>query len=185
MVLWKCSVGVIVVEMVSWKRSVGGVRELCDVCSTTLFNTHWTCFHCGFTVCIDCCSTALHCERTINNSEALDSKDLTCLTCQAGSRRWLNCTALGKTLHRPTDLTMTQIIPTDGKLLAATSQIYCFRLHVCVLFLQEHKKQFQLCRETFRLVLHWFSYHVILLLLVCVSFTIIGQPRNSVFIRRV
>jgi len=28
-------------------------------------------------------------------------------------------------------------------------------------------------------------YHLLLLLLVCVSFTIIGQPRNSVLIRRV
>jgi len=33
--------------------------------------------------------------------------------------------------------------------------------------------------------LHTFTHLVLLLLLVCVSFTIIGQPRNSVLIRRV
>ena len=39
---------------VAWKRVVQGVREMCDVCETTLFNVHWTCSKCGFVVCIDC-----------------------------------------------------------------------------------------------------------------------------------
>ena len=26
-----------------WKRSVLGIREMCDVCETSLFNLHWTC----------------------------------------------------------------------------------------------------------------------------------------------
>ena len=38
---------------VKWKR-VYGVREMCDVCSTTIFNLHWTCGQCGFVACIDC-----------------------------------------------------------------------------------------------------------------------------------
>ncbi|KAL3228805.1 hypothetical protein MRX96_023708 [Rhipicephalus microplus] len=41
-------------KTILWKRVVQGVRELCDVCDTTLFNTHWVCRNCGFVVCIDC-----------------------------------------------------------------------------------------------------------------------------------
>ncbi len=37
-----------------WKPPVRGVREMCDVCQTTLFNTHWTCASCGIVVCLDC-----------------------------------------------------------------------------------------------------------------------------------
>lgn len=41
-------------KTVAWKRVVQGVREMCDVCETTLFNFHWVCEKCGFVVCIDC-----------------------------------------------------------------------------------------------------------------------------------
>lgn len=41
-------------DKVVWKRVVQGVREMCDVCETTLFNIHWACRKCGFVVCIDC-----------------------------------------------------------------------------------------------------------------------------------
>jgi hypothetical protein len=41
-------------QPVIWKRVVKGVREMCDLCDTTLFNYHWTCGKCGFVVCIDC-----------------------------------------------------------------------------------------------------------------------------------
>ena len=33
------------------------VREMCDVCSTSLFNVHWTCAECSAMVCIDCYKT--------------------------------------------------------------------------------------------------------------------------------
>ena len=33
---------------------VQGVREMCDVCETNLFNYHWACGRCGFVVCVDC-----------------------------------------------------------------------------------------------------------------------------------
>jgi hypothetical protein len=39
---------------IAWKRAVTGVREMCDVCDTTLFNMHWVCHKCGFVVCLDC-----------------------------------------------------------------------------------------------------------------------------------
>lgn len=38
----------------TWKRPVKGVREMCDVCKTTLFNYHWICGMCGLFVCLDC-----------------------------------------------------------------------------------------------------------------------------------
>lgn len=37
-----------------WKRLVDGIREMCDVCATTLFNYHWICADCGFVACLDC-----------------------------------------------------------------------------------------------------------------------------------
>lgn len=40
--------------LIVWKRSVNQVREMCDVCSTSLFNLQWTCTSCGTSVCIDC-----------------------------------------------------------------------------------------------------------------------------------
>lgn len=39
---------------VAWKRSVLQVREMCDVCETSVFNFHWTCKFCGTCVCFDC-----------------------------------------------------------------------------------------------------------------------------------
>jgi lysine-specific demethylase 3 len=39
---------------IAWKRLVEGVREMCDVCATTLFNYHWICESCGFVACLAC-----------------------------------------------------------------------------------------------------------------------------------
>ena len=41
-------------KTVAWKRPVRGVREMCDICKTTLFNYHWICPTCGLFVCLDC-----------------------------------------------------------------------------------------------------------------------------------
>jgi len=41
-----------------------GVRELCDVCKTTLFNMHWFCKRCGFVACIDCYRVGLIIKKT-------------------------------------------------------------------------------------------------------------------------
>lgn len=40
--------------LIVWKRAVTQVREICDVCSTTLFNLQYTCKFCGTSICIDC-----------------------------------------------------------------------------------------------------------------------------------
>lgn len=37
-----------------WKPAVKGVREMCDVCKTTIFNYHWICGRCGVFICLDC-----------------------------------------------------------------------------------------------------------------------------------
>ena len=37
-----------------WKPAVKGVREMCDVCKTTIFDHHWICARCGVFICPDC-----------------------------------------------------------------------------------------------------------------------------------
>ena len=41
-------------KTIVWKPAVKGVREMCDVCKTTIFNHHWTCGRCGVFICLDC-----------------------------------------------------------------------------------------------------------------------------------
>ena len=50
---------------VIWKRLQDKTREMCDVCSTTLFNVHFTCQDCSVLVCLDCYTTR-------NNAAKLD-----------------------------------------------------------------------------------------------------------------
>jgi len=65
----------------------------------------------------------------------LDSKDLACRTCRLGSDRWLNCTANGRTVHRPIDLSITQIIPSDSKLLLPFCLFFCLSIGVILSWL--------------------------------------------------
>jgi [histone H3]-dimethyl-L-lysine9 demethylase len=37
-----------------WKRLIDGVLEICDLCSTTLFNYHFICTKCGLSLCVEC-----------------------------------------------------------------------------------------------------------------------------------
>ncbi|KAM5227624.1 lysine-specific demethylase 3A [Ctenodactylus gundi] len=81
-------------RQVAWKRAVKGVREMCDVCDTTIFNLHWVCPRCGFGVCVDC-------YRMKKKS------------CQQGATyktfSWLRC--VKSQIHEPESLMPTQIIP--------------------------------------------------------------------------
>jgi hypothetical protein len=45
-----------IIEEIIWKRYMAGWREVCDECSTTLFNYHYMCKICGYMICIECCS---------------------------------------------------------------------------------------------------------------------------------
>lgn len=74
--------------MVAWRRIVNGVREMCDVCATTLFNYHWSCNKCGFAVCIDCNKNRKDCDR------------------------WSLCT--DGQAHEHDELMMVQIIPANS-----------------------------------------------------------------------
>ncbi|XP_075712622.1 lysine-specific demethylase 3A [Rhinoderma darwinii] len=82
-------------KQVAWKRAVRGVREMCDVCDTTIFNLHWVCPKCGFGVCVDC-------HRMKKKSMSSDHEG-------AETFSWLKC-CKGQ-LHEPDNLMPTQIVP--------------------------------------------------------------------------
>ena len=71
-----------------WKRPIQGLREMCDVCESTIFDYHWVCNKCGFAVC-----TACHSGNPSN---------------------WLIC-SVTKQPHDTQVLMLTQIIPSDGQ----------------------------------------------------------------------
>ncbi|XP_011478570.1 lysine-specific demethylase 3B isoform X1 [Oryzias latipes] len=85
-------------QKVAWKRAVRGVREMCDVCETTLFNIHWVCRKCGFGVCLDC--YRLRRNRPREDLDEAPEDDVF---------SWLKC-AKGQP-HEPQNLMPTQIIP--------------------------------------------------------------------------
>lgn len=89
-------------KTIAWKQSVQGVREMCDVCSTTLFNYHWVCSTCGFVVCIDCYKGRKHGTR--NNDTGTKDRD---------GYMWLHCTT-NKEPHVQEKLMLTQIIPSNS-----------------------------------------------------------------------
>ncbi|CAF3441956.1 unnamed protein product [Rotaria socialis] len=41
-------------KSIVWKQYMAGWREVCDECSTTLFNYHYMCKECGYMLCIEC-----------------------------------------------------------------------------------------------------------------------------------
>ncbi|XP_044136566.1 lysine-specific demethylase 3B [Bufo gargarizans] len=87
-------------QKVAWKRAVRGVREMCDVCETTLFNIHWVCRKCGFCVCLDC--YRLRKSRQLRGTPEDETGDEEVFA-------WLKC-AKGQP-HEPENLMPTQIIP--------------------------------------------------------------------------
>lgn len=84
-------------KFIAWKRVIHGVREMCDVCETTLFNYHWTCARCGFVVCIDCYKARKKGEIKIWSAGGRDRDDF----------YWFKC---GNFQHEPDELILTQII---------------------------------------------------------------------------
>lgn len=75
-----------------------GVREMCDVCDTTLFNTHWVCHRCGFVVCIDCYRVKRKIQAEFSQNNTGEE-----------NRRWLTCTSNKN--HEAEKLMLTSIIP--------------------------------------------------------------------------
>ena len=60
---------------VIWKRLQPQVREMCDVCSTSLFNLHFTCTECGIIVCIDCHDVRLKGSTEYTGTRYVSYKD--------------------------------------------------------------------------------------------------------------
>ncbi|XP_075355645.1 lysine-specific demethylase 3A isoform X3 [Mycteria americana] len=81
-------------RQVAWKRAVRGVREMCDVCDTTIFNLHWVCSKCGFGVCVDCYRMR---KKSLHEDD--DSDTFSWFKCVKGQ------------VHEPENLMPTQIIP--------------------------------------------------------------------------
>ncbi|XP_077544027.1 uncharacterized protein LOC144156100 isoform X5 [Haemaphysalis longicornis] len=87
---------------ITWKRVVQGVREMCDVCETTLFNIHWVCHKCGFVVCIDCYKAKKNGTVKAEESPSKDRDEF----------QWLMCA--NRVAHEQDKLMMTQIIASSA-----------------------------------------------------------------------
>lgn len=93
------------------------MREMCDVCETTLFNLHWSCNKCGLAVCLDCCRSR---RDGLAKSWSESEKD-------CDEYRWLLCT--NGSVHDPNKLTSTQIM-TGNTMGQMDKELH----HVCNLF---------------------------------------------------
>ncbi|CAL8078522.1 unnamed protein product [Calicophoron daubneyi] len=116
---------------VAWKQPVKGVREMCDVCETTMFNTHWVCAKCGYSVCVHCCdeakmkSTQVPGDSKIGSDELSREKSRTKQPrTRAGPAGWASCTTT-RQHHDPERLLLTSLLPacTVGKLLHRVHRI--------------------------------------------------------------
>lgn len=85
-----------------WKKYVNGIREMCDVCKTSIFNYHGSCRKCGFVVCIDCYRTELHDTKLIPIYSLPNSYN---------KEKWLLCTDERK--HNVRQLSITQMLAGD------------------------------------------------------------------------
>ncbi|KAH8293007.1 hypothetical protein KR054_004872 [Drosophila jambulina] len=93
---------------IAWKKAVQGIREICDVCDTTLFNYHWTCRKCGFGVCLDCFKDRKDGKQPLRRLENALQKG-------CDEYHWLLCTDFsGPQEHAVTELMLTQIIAGDA-----------------------------------------------------------------------
>ncbi|KAF5299466.1 hypothetical protein FQR65_LT01046 [Abscondita terminalis] len=92
-------------KVIAWKRVVQGVREMCDVCETTLFNFHWACGKCGFVVCLDCYKGRKNGTVRIWGEPSQKDRD---------DFSWLLCT--NRQPHEQEKLMLTQIIAGDSLL---------------------------------------------------------------------
>ena len=88
----------------SWKKPMQGVREMCDVCKTTLFNFHWACGKCGFVVCIDCYKVRKNGKEKAWMVVGVDHDEW----------KWLYCT--NRMPHEQASLMLCQTIAKDAHL---------------------------------------------------------------------
>ncbi|CAH8477621.1 unnamed protein product [Heterobilharzia americana] len=113
---------------VAWKKPVKGVREMCDVCETTMFNTHWVCGKCGYSVCTDCLnesgiSNPLTSGDTkengkLNENSTSEKAKTKYSRGRGGPFGWASCTTT-RQYHDPNKLLLTSLLPSGiiGKLI--------------------------------------------------------------------
>ncbi len=100
-----------------WKRMEVQVREMCDVCSTTLFNVHFTCPSCCVLVCLDCFQTRLTGCTEYKSDSANAANPYRSLKRRRLQREdldehmWPFCH--GEVMHDPSALLLTTMIPDD------------------------------------------------------------------------
>lgn len=82
-----------------WKKCVNGIREMCDVCRTTIFNYHWSCGKCGFVVCVDCFKFKLKGNQSVMTLNVMT---------QHNKKKWLLCS--NQEEHQIDRLAITQIL---------------------------------------------------------------------------
>ena len=103
---------------VIWKRLEEQVREMCDVCSTTLFNVHFTCPSCCVLVCLDCFQTRLRGKTEYSSAAAVtpyrSQRRRKILQEGRDNHMWPFCHR-GRP-HDPSGLLLTKIIPNDAHL---------------------------------------------------------------------
>lgn len=93
---------------IAWKKAANGVREMCDVCLTTIFNYHWACAKCGFGVCIDCVKARINGSSKSPNAATMTKKDLR----EKDTFTWMTCNS--KHTHNIERLMLTQIVASDS-----------------------------------------------------------------------
>ena len=86
-------------KTIAWKKPVQGVREMCDICKTTLFNYHWICGTCGLFVCLDC-------YQTRRGGLVKDASDL-----GTDDYKWPYCN--NRDQHQMSQLMLAAIIPSS------------------------------------------------------------------------
>ena len=95
-----------------WKRLQYKVREMCDVCSTSLFNAHFTCTECGIIVCIDCHEVRCKGNLQYQGSSGTYKSRKRVSGQNFDSHFWPFCKEKGN-LHQPEKLILTQVICGD------------------------------------------------------------------------
>jgi len=84
-----------------WKKYVSGVREMCDVCRTIIFNYHFCCRKCGFAVCVDCFK-AKYRSTLVIEKQTIEQRNI-------NKKIWLLCS--NQKEHQIEKLFITQILP--------------------------------------------------------------------------
>ena len=97
---------------VVWKRLQPQVREMCDVCSTSLFNAHFTCTECGIIVCFDCHQVRLKGNLAYKGSSVTYKSKRKKINPNVDAHYWPFCKE-DRTEHQPAKFVLTQIICGD------------------------------------------------------------------------